>query len=142
MSEEKQKKRSFWEGIIGSADAYDDEYDEENVAAEVDTEAVARPAVPVSNPNAPQYVLVRPAEFNDAISVADHVIAHKTVVLNLDSTGKEIARRILDVLSGAAYAMRAKIKNVSVGTYLIIPYGSEFSGEGMDTIETDSFKLE
>lgn len=96
----------------------------------------------VSNPNAPQYVLVRPSEFNDAISVADHVIAHKTVVLNLDNTGKEIARRILDVLSGAAYAVRAKIKNVSVGTYLIIPYGSEFSGEGMDTIETDSFKLE
>ncbi len=102
----------------------------------------ARVAPAVNNPNAPQYVLVRPGEFNDAISVADHVIAHKTVVLNLDNTGKEIARRILDVLSGAAYAVRAKIKNVSVGTYLIIPYGSEFSGEGMDTIETDSFKLE
>jgi cell division inhibitor SepF len=102
----------------------------------------ARVAPAVNNPNAPQYVLVRPSEFNDAISVADHVIAHKTVVLNLDNTGKEIARRILDVLSGAAYAVRAKIKNVSVGTYLIIPYGSEFSGEGMDTIETDSFKLE
>ena len=102
----------------------------------------ARVAPAVNNPNAPQYVLVRPGEFNDAISVADHVIAHKTVVLNLDNTGKEIARRILDVLSGAAYAVRAKIKTVSVGTYLIIPYGSEFSGEGMDTIETDSFKLE
>ncbi len=102
----------------------------------------ARVAPAVNNPNAPQYVLVRPSEFNDAISVADHVIAHKTVVLNLDNTGKEIARRILDVLSGAAYAVRAKIKNVSVGTYLIIPCGSEFSGEGMDTIETDSFKLE
>lgn len=102
----------------------------------------ARVVPAVNNPNAPQYVLVRPSEFNDAISVADHVIAHKTVVLNLDNTGKEIARRILDVLSGAAYAVRAKIKNVSVGTYLIIPYGSEFSGEGMDTIETDSFKLE
>ena len=108
----------------------------------INAAAPARVAPAVNNPNAPQYVLVRPNEFNDAISVADHVIAHKTVVLNLDNTGKEIARRILDVLSGAAYAVRAKIKNVSVGTYLIIPYGSEFSGEGMDTIETDSFKLE
>ena len=98
--------------------------------------------VSTSNPNAPQYVLVRPNGFNDAISVANHVIAHKTVVLTLDNTGKEIARRILDVLSGAAYAVRAKIKNVSVGTYLIIPYGSEFTGDDMDNIDTDSFKID
>lgn len=139
MSEEKNKKKGFW-GAIFPEDVMDEEIENEDELA-VETDAV-RAAAPVSNPNAPQYVLVRPSEFNDAISVANHVIAHKTVVLNLDNTGKEIARRILDVLSGAAYAMRAKIKNVSVGTYLIIPYGSEFSGESMDTIETDSFKLE
>lgn len=140
MSEEKQnKKKGFW-GTIFPEDVMDEEVENEEEVA-VDTD-VPQASVPASNPNAPQYVLVRPSEFNDAISVANHVIAHKTVVLNLDNTGKEIARRILDVLSGAAYAMRAKIKNVSVGTYLIIPYGSEFSGESMDTIETDSFKLE
>lgn len=139
MSEEKNKKKGFW-GTIFPEDVMDEEMEnEEELAVEADA---VHPAAPAGNPNAPQYVLVRPSEFNDAISVANHIIAHKTVVLNLDNTGKEIARRILDVLSGAAYAMRAKIKNVSVGTYLIIPYGSEFSGESMDTIETDSFKLE
>lgn len=139
MSEEKNKKKGFW-GTIFPEDVMDEEMEnEEELAVEADA---VHPAASAGNPNAPQYVLVRPSEFNDAISVANHIIAHKTVVLNLDNTGKEIARRILDVLSGAAYAMRAKIKNVSVGTYLIIPYGSEFSGESMDTIETDSFKLE
>ena len=138
MSDEKAKKKGLLE-IIFPESAVEDEIENEEMTDEADVPAAS---ASTSNPNAPQYVLVRPNEFNDAISVANHVIARKTVVLNLDNIGKEIARRILDVLSGAAYAMRAKIKNVSVGTYLIIPYGSEFSGESMDTIETDSFKLE
>lgn len=88
-----------------------------------------------------QYILVHPEEFKDSITVADHVISRKTVVLNVDNTGKEMARRILDVLSGTAYAVGAKIKNVSVGTYLIIPSGAEFSGD-INTIDTESFKLD
>ena len=87
-------------------------------------------------------VFMKPDRYEDTKVIFDHLRARRIVLMSLDETNKEIARRILDVLSGAAYAMRAKIKNVSVGTYLIIPYGSEFSGEGMDTIETDSFKLE
>ena len=86
-------------------------------------------------------MLVRPEKFDDSISIADHVIAKKTVVLNLEGTGKDLARRIIDILSGTAYAVGAQIKNVSVGTYLIIPGGSEFSGEGLDRIESDSFML-
>ena len=62
-------------------------------------------------------------------------------MLNLEGTGKDLARRIIDILSGTAYAVGAQIKNVSVGTYLIIPGGSEFSGEGLDRIESDSFML-
>ena len=101
---------------------------EEELAAEADA---VHAAAPVSNPNAPQYVLVRPSEFNDAISVAIHVIAHKTVVLNLDNTGKEIARRILDFMAGATYASDGKIARVSSGTYIITPKNVDMMGSDM-----------
>ena len=49
-------------------------------------------------------VLVKPERFEDASSIADHLNAKRTVVLNLESSNKEVARRILDFLSGVAYA--------------------------------------
>ena len=51
-----------------------------------------------------QVVLVKPERFENASEIADHLREKRTVVLNLESTNKEIARRLLDFLSGVAYA--------------------------------------
>ena len=51
-----------------------------------------------------QVVLVKPERFEDASAIADQLNAKHTVVLNLESTGKEISRRLIDFLSGVAYA--------------------------------------
>lgn len=42
-------------------------------------------------------------------------------MLNLEDTNKDMARRILDFLSGVAYANDGKIKKVASNTYIIIP---------------------
>ena len=68
-----------------------------------------------------QVVLVKPEKFEDASSIADHLREKRTVVLNLESTNKEIARRLLDFLSGVAYANEGKIKKVAISTYIITP---------------------
>mgnify|MGYP000116816828 CR=1 FL=1 len=57
-----------------------------------------------------QVVLVKPDRFENASEIADHLREKRTVVLNLESTNKEIARRLLDFLSGVAYANEGKIK--------------------------------
>ena len=57
-----------------------------------------------------QVVLVKPERFENASEIADHLREKRTVVLNLESTNKEIARRLLDFLSGVAYANEGKIK--------------------------------
>ena len=49
-----------------------------------------------------QVVLVKPERFENASEIADHLREKRTVVLNLESTNKEIARRLLDFLSGVA----------------------------------------
>ena len=50
-------------------------------------------------------------------------------------TNKEIARRILDFLSGVAYAQDGKIKKVAVSTYLITPYNVDLMGDLIDELE-------
>ena len=66
-------------------------------------------------------VLVKPERFENASEIADHLKEKRTVVLNLESTNKDVARRLIDFLSGVAYAGEGKIKKVAANTYIITP---------------------
>ena len=84
-----------------------------------------------------QVVLVKPERFEDASAIADHLREKRTVVLNLESTNKEIARRLLDFLSGVAYANEGKIKKVAISTYIITPYNVDILGDLIDELENN-----
>ena len=84
-----------------------------------------------------QAVLVKPDKFDDASAIADHLREKRTVVLNLESTNKEIARRLLDFLSGVAYANEGKIKKVAISTYIITPYNVDILGDLIDELENN-----
>ena len=84
-----------------------------------------------------QVVLVKPERFDDASAVADHLNAKRTVVLNLESSNKDVARRILDFLSGVAYANNGQIKKVANCTYIITPYNVGFMGDLLDELENN-----
>lgn len=76
-----------------------------------------------------QVVLVKPERYDDVTSIADHMNEKKTVVLNLESADRDLSRRIVDFLSGAAYANHGNMKKVSKGTFLIVPNGVDMMGE-------------
>ncbi|MCI8593881.1 MAG: cell division protein SepF [Oscillospiraceae bacterium] len=84
-----------------------------------------------------QVVLVKPDRFENASEIADHLRDKRTVVLNLESTNKEIARRLLDFLSGVAYANEGKIKKVAISTYIITPYNVDILGDLIDELENN-----
>ncbi len=84
-----------------------------------------------------QVVLVKPERFDDASAVADHLNAKRTVVLNLESANKEVARRILDFLSGVAYANDGQIKKVANCTFIITPYNVGLMGDLLDELENN-----
>lgn len=84
-----------------------------------------------------QVVLVKPEVFEDASAVADHLNEKRTVVLNLENTGKEISRRLIDFLSGVAYANGGKIQRVAHSTYLITPYNVGIMGDLLDELENN-----
>jgi cell division inhibitor SepF len=78
-----------------------------------------------------QVVLVKPSAFTDAKQIADHLIAKKTVVLNLETASPENKRRIIDFLVGVAYANGGSLKPVANLTYIITPYNVGFIGEDL-----------
>ena len=85
----------------------------------------------------PPVVLVKPDRFENAAEIADHLREKRTVVLNLEQTNKDIARRLLDFLSGVAYANEGKIKKVAISTYIITPYNVDILGDLIDELENN-----
>ncbi len=83
-----------------------------------------------------QVVLVKPERFDDARPVADHLNSKHTVVLNLEATNKEVSRRLIDFLSGVAYANNGQIKRVANSTYIITPYNVNIMGDLLDELES------
>ena len=82
-------------------------------------------------------VLVKPERFENASEIADHLKEKRTVVVNLESTNKDIARRLIDFLSGVAYAGEGKIKKVAANTYIITPYSVDIMGDLIDELENN-----
>ncbi|ADU26266.1 cell division protein SepF [Ethanoligenens harbinense] len=84
-----------------------------------------------------QVVLIKPERFDDAVGVADHLNDKRTVVLNLESTNKDVSRRIVDFLSGVAYANNGQIKRVANSTFIITPYNVDIVGDLLDELENN-----
>ena len=82
-------------------------------------------------------VLVKPERFEMASEIADHLKEKRTVVINLESTHKDIARRLIDFLSGVAYASEGRIKKIAANPYIITPYHVEMVGDLLDELENN-----
>ena len=123
----------------GYADEGDDGYEEEQPVRERerdrerDREVGGRNKVVNINATAKLQVgIFKPERFGEETrSIADELTKTHTVVLNLEDTNKDMARRILDFLSGVAYANRGKIKRVATNTYIIIPSNVDLTGDDL-----------
>ena len=118
---------------------YDYEYEEEETVKEekpqTQTPAPVREAVRnginAAAGTSLELKVVRPKEFESVPQIADHLLHRRTVVLNLEETNKETARRVIDFLSGVAYSLDGQLKKVASNTYVITPPNVDVSGEAM-----------
>lgn len=76
-----------------------------------------------------QVVLVKPDRFDEVTSIADHLNEGKTVVLNLEENARDVSRRIVDFLSGVAYANGGNMRKVAKNTFIIVARGVDVMGE-------------
>ena len=86
-----------------------------------------------------QVVVCKPVSFGDEVrSIADELLRRHTVVLNLEKTETDVSRRIVDFLSGVAYANNGKIKRIATGTFIITPYTVDLTGDDvLDELESN-----
>ncbi len=85
-----------------------------------------------------QVVLAKPESFEgDARAIADNLNEKRTVVLNLESASRDVARRLVDFLTGVAYANGGQLKRVANNTFIITPYNVEVMGDLLDELENN-----
>lgn len=144
-------------------DYYNDDYDDMDEADDLDAPRASRrtpsvtddatPYAPASDSYSPtpsgsrvvninastqlQVVLVRPESFDSVGQIADHLRERRAILLNLEQTEKNVARRLVDFLSGCAYALDGKIKKVATSTYLVTPFGVDIMGDVMEELENN-----
>ena len=75
--------------------------------------------------------VVKPEGLEKVEQIADYLLDRKTVLLNLEDTNKENARRLIDFLNGVAYAINGSLKKVANCTYVITPSNVDVSGESL-----------
>ena len=116
---------------------YDDEYEEQEEFEEDtsrfrnrDRKSSKNGVLKLKPSSKIKVVLVKPEKFGEEIkNIADELLKLNTVVLNLEDVVKAESRRIIDFLSGVAYANGGRIKKVSTDTYVVTPCNVDLEGE-------------
>ena len=153
MDELKKLARPYAEDEDDDYDDYDnDDYEDEEPEPTPPRRSVSRPepirpaptesrrngkVVNIHTTAQLQVVLVKPERFDNVSDIAEHLREKRAVVLNLESTNKDVARRLVDFLSGCAYALDGKIKKVAISTYIITPYNVDIMGDLVEELENN-----
>lgn len=77
--------------------------------------------LPTAAPKQVKVMVVEPFAFDDAQHVADHLRNRKPVVINLENTDKEVAKRMIDFISGTTYAINGTIQKIGNNIFLCAP---------------------
>ncbi len=80
-------------------------------------------------------VVMQPENFEDARGIADHLKTKKPVIINLEDLDTDVARRVVDFLSGAVYGLDGNIQKVAAGIFLIAPYNVSIMGDFKDELK-------
>ncbi len=138
--------------LFKSEEDYENEYEEyeeedENEDEQAAAAAVAAPApkaapkaAPVSRPTggissgaALEMKVIKPERFDEVRMIGEHLLARRTVVLNLEDTNKETTKRIIDFLGGVVFAIDGQVKKVANATYVVTPKNVDVSGDQPET---------
>lgn len=82
-----------------------------------------------SGGNTMEVCVIKPTSMEDTRDIADTLIAHCTVVLNLEGIDVEVAQRIIDFSSGSCYSIGGGLQKISSYIFILTPDNVEVSGD-------------
>lgn len=84
-------------------------------------------------------VVVSIERFDEAKEVVDHLCNKKPVVVNLEKLDKDISRRVIDIISGASYALDGSTQKIAKGIFLVAPYNVDIMADVRDELQNADF---
>jgi cell division inhibitor SepF len=120
---------------VETEEDYEEDYEEENEQEEVEEENKnfwnrrSNKVVNMPQANQIKMVISQPTSFEQSESICDLLKEKKSVIVNLEYVNKDVARRIIDVISGAVHALDGHIQKVSNSIFLIAPYNYDITNE-------------
>ncbi len=125
-------------GLDSAEDAEDEEvdnYDEEEIEEEdgeqEEKKSWIRRNKVVNMPQVQQVKMVisQPTTFEQAANICDLLKQKRSIVVNLEYVNKDVARRIIDVVSGAVHALDGHMQKISNSIVLIAPFNYDIENE-------------
>lgn len=135
-------------GIMGFSDGEleDDDYLEEEEKEESPREEARATSsrkgaqvVSIHTQKQIKVVVIEPATFEESQNIADQLKNRRTVIVNLENTERNLAKRIVDFVSGATYALGGNMQKVGNGIFLFVPNNVDISGEMKDDLKEKGF---
>ena len=126
----------FWEVFgVNQNEEEDEEYldeeyiDEEEIEEPKERNFFGRKVVNMPQTQQVRMVISQPTTFEQAEEICTYLKNRKSVIVNLEYVNKDVARRIVDVMSGAVHALDGHIQKISNSIFLIAPTYYEISTE-------------
>lgn len=141
----------LFDKVIGIMGFSDEDMEEDFVEEEEKEEAVSREETrPTSNRKGAQVVsihtqkqvkvvVMEPSSFEESQNIADQLKNRRPVIVNLENTERNLAKRIVDFVSGATYALGGNMQKVGNGIFLFVPSNVDISGEMKDDLKDKGF---
>lgn len=112
----------------GSAD-YDEIYRDESLRHSPQARGRAARPLAIVRPPRIEFSLVTPQDFDDAQQIADRLRAGTPVIVDLQSCGRDLSKRLTDFCSGLTYALEGSLQYIGEKVVLLAPHNVELSSE-------------
>ncbi len=123
-------------GVDTAEEDYEDEIYDEEIEQEDDIEENknfwnrrSNKVVNMPQTNQIRMVISQPTTFEQSEAICDLLKEKRSVIVNLEYVNKDVARRIVDVISGAVHALDGHIQKVSNSIFLIAPYNYDITND-------------
>lgn len=84
-------------------------------------------------------IVMEPGSFEEAQSIADQLKNRRPVIINLENADRNLAKRIVDFISGTTYALNGNMQKVGNGIFLFVPSNVDISGEAREDLRDKGF---
>jgi cell division inhibitor SepF len=118
------------EAMQDEEESLDEDTVEDEIAATVEGGRRRGSVVAISPPKAMRVVVIEPGAFDEVQAIALNLRNRRPVIVNLEHTDREVARRIVDFLSGATYALGGAMQRVGGAIFLFAPHNVDVAAQG------------